>query len=100
MKSDWEYFVYIMANQRHTVLYVGMTSGLPGRVKEHKEKRFKKSFSAKYNIDKLVHYEIYNNVEEAILRERQLKAGSRQKKIDLINTNNPEWKDLSDDWEL
>lgn len=90
-------FTYITTNKNNTVLYVGVTSNLKVRVYQHKVKHFKNSFSARYNADKLVYYEYYSTIEEAIAREKQLKAGSRQKKLDLINAFNPEWKELFDD---
>ncbi len=89
------YCVYIMTNQRNTVLYTGVTSGLSKRVYDHKTKAVK-GFTSKYNINKLVYYEVFDNPLDAITREKQIKAGSRKKKIDLINKLNPEWKDLSD----
>lgn len=88
-----EYYVYIITNQRNTVLYTGITSNLGKRIKEHKDK-IVKGFTNKYNIDKLVYYEIFDSPKEAILREKQIKAGSRKKKIDLIKAMNPEFKDL------
>jgi len=92
-----QYYVYIMTNQRNTTLYTGMTNNLVGRVYQHKTK-VNKSFTSRYNIDKLVYYEEFNNPYDAIGREKQIKAGSRKKKIDLIEGTNPEWKDLSEDW--
>lgn len=89
-----QYFVYLMTNQRNTVLYTGITSDLFRRISEHKNKTIK-GFTKKYNIDKLVHYEAYDTPREAILREKRIKAGSRQKKIDLIKKDNPDFKDLS-----
>jgi putative endonuclease len=83
-----------MTNQRDTVLYTGITSNLFKRVNEHKNKAVK-GFTKKYNIDKLVYYETYETPQEAILREKQIKAGSRQKKIDLIKKNNLNFRDLS-----
>ncbi len=94
------YFVYILTNSRRTVLYTGVTSNLHTRVKEHKEKRTP-GFTSRYNVDHLVYFEEYNRPIDAIAREKQLKAGSRQKKLDLINAFNPDWSDLSDDvWQL
>jgi len=87
------YFVYILTNQNNTVLYTGVTSDLIGRIWQHKEK-LTKGFTNKYNVDKLVYYEIYEDAYEAISREKQIKAGSRQKKINLINEFNPQWRDL------
>jgi putative endonuclease len=87
-------YVYIMTNQHHTVLYIGVTNNLQRRIKEHKEKINPKSFTARYNIEKLVYYESFQEIGDAIFREKQLKAGSRQKKIDLIVSINKEWTDL------
>jgi putative endonuclease len=82
-----------MTNRRNTVLYVGVTNDLIRRVYEHKEKLVD-GFTKKYNITKLVHYEVFEDIENAILREKQIKAGSRQKKIDLIDQTNRHWRDL------
>ena len=87
-------FIYIITNKNNTTLYVGVTSNLPERILAHKEKRHGGSFSAKYNLNKLVYYEQFQMIGDAIGREKQLKAGSRAKKIALINALNPEWKDL------
>jgi len=88
-----QYYVYIMTNVGNTVLYVGVTNDLIRRVYEHKE-RLVDGFTKKYNIVKLVYYEVFEDIENAILREKQIKAGSRQKKIQLINSLNREWRDL------
>lgn len=96
MKYKKQGFVYILSNQRNTVLYVGVTSNLCKRMYEHKEKKVD-GFTKRYNIDKLVYYEVYEDIETAIQREKQMKAGSRKKKIELIESKNPEWKDLSKD---
>ena len=90
---DKQYFVYILANKRNTVLYTGVTNNLKRRVYEHREKLVS-GFTKKYNVYKLVFYEITNSIEAAIQREKQIKGGSRQKKIDLINGMNPGWRDL------
>ena len=90
-----EYYVYIMTNKSNKVLYTGITNDLKRRVYEHKEK-FVSGFTGKYNVTKLVYYEILEDPENAILREKQIKAGSRQKKIDLIKGFNKEWNDLYD----
>jgi putative endonuclease len=82
-----------MTNKINTVLYTGVTSDLKKRIWEHKE-RIVKGFTEKYNIDKLVYFEIFNDPENAILREKQIKVGSRNKKIKLIKEINPERKDL------
>ena len=87
------YCVYIITNNRNTVLYTGVTGELIGRIFHHKNKSVS-SFSSKYNINKLVYYEIYEDVNQAIAREKQIKGGSRKKKIELVNKKNPDWKDL------
>lgn len=88
-----QYYVYIMTNKINTVLYTGITGDLIKRVYEHKQKMVE-GFTKKYNINKLVYYEICNDPENAIAREKQIKAGSRKKKIGLIEGKNPEWNDL------
>ncbi|MHC5740373.1 MAG: GIY-YIG nuclease family protein [Nostoc sp.] len=90
-----QYYLYIMTNKYNTVLYTGVTNDLQRRVYEHKEKIIE-GFTKKYNITKLVYYEIFEDAYTAISREKQIKAGSRQKKIDLVNSINQEWKDLYD----
>ena len=91
-----QYYVYILANQYHTALYTGVTNDLLSRVFQHKSGQGS-TFTSKYKANKLVYYEISDDVEAAILREKQIKAGSRQKKVDLVNSLNPEWKDLFDE---
>lgn len=86
--------VYIMTNRPNGVLYVGVTSDLKGRVAKHKSKYYPKSFTAQYNLDKLVYFEQIDGMMKAIEREKQIKAGSRGKKLKLIEGMNPEWKDL------
>ncbi|HZX59862.1 MAG TPA: GIY-YIG nuclease family protein [Mucilaginibacter sp.] len=88
--------VYIMTNKMHTVLYTGVTSDIIGRVWKHKNKAYPKSFTAKYNCDKLVYYYFYPRIEEAIATEKAIQAGNRKNKIRLINSINPEWVDLYD----
>ncbi len=88
------YFVYILTNGRHTVLYTGVTNNLIRRTQEHKTSFNKGSFTSRYNVNKLVYYEVFQDVRAAIAREKQIKAGSRQKKIDLIKGMNPNWADL------
>ena len=85
-----------MTNKHNYVLYTGVTNNLERRVYQHKEKNVK-GFTEKYNVDKLVYYEEFQDIHEAIGREKQIKAGSRQKKIDLVNSMNKEWKDLFED---
>ena len=92
-----EYYVYILSNKSNAVLYIGVTSDLRNRMSEHKQKIYK-GFSAKYNCDKLVYYEAFQWIQDAIAREKQLKAGSRQNKLDLIIADNSSWNDLSDEW--
>jgi putative endonuclease len=99
MYEERQYYIYIMTNKNDTVLYTGMTNDLARRVWEHKEKQVK-GFTSRYNITKLVYYEIFATAYDAIAREKQIKAGSRQKKLDLINKLNPEWKDLYSDGEI
>ncbi|WP_424964144.1 GIY-YIG nuclease family protein [Ekhidna sp.] len=89
--------VYILTNRSNTTLYVGATSDLYPRIVEHREKKYPGSFTARYNISKLVYYEALPTITEAIDREKQLKGGSRKKKEDLINSVNPKWRDLFDD---
>jgi putative endonuclease len=88
-----QYFVYILTIRHHTVLYAGVTSDLQKRVYQHRMKLVP-GFTSRYNVDKLVFYEVADNPEAAITREKQIKAGSRQKKIDLVNATNPQWQDL------
>ena len=91
-----EYYVYIMTNKSKT-LYVGVTSNLIRRVQEHKEKLIE-GFTSKYNIRILVYYESTSSVHAALAREKELKGWLRVKKIALIESLNPEWKDLSEEW--
>jgi putative endonuclease len=91
-----QYYVYIMTNKHNTVLYTGITNDLRRRVYEHKNKLVD-GFTKKYNITTLVYYEVFYDPENAILREKQIKAGSLQKKIDLINSMNSCWQDLYDE---
>ena len=91
--------VYIMTNKNKSTLYIGVTSDLRIRVIQHKTKAFPNSFTARYNLDHLLYFEVFPSVEEAIAREKQIKAGSRKKKEELINSFNPNWKDLFDELE-
>jgi len=88
--------VYILTNHTCTVLYIGVTSELYFRIAEHKDKKHPNSFTAKYNCNKLVYYEQFDSIEEAISKEKQLKNWRREWKINLINENNPDWEDLFD----
>ncbi|MBQ8375412.1 MAG: GIY-YIG nuclease family protein [Clostridia bacterium] len=93
------YYVYILTNKSNSVLYTGVTNDLLRRLEEHRAKLSAESFTAKYNINKLVYYETTESVDGAILREKQIKAGSRAKKRALIESENPEWEDLSKEFE-
>ena len=90
-----QYYIYIITNEYNTVLYTGVTNDLIRRIYEHKEKLIA-GFTKKYNVNKLVYYEIFTDINNAIAREKQIKAGSRQKKIDLVNSINSQWCDLYD----
>jgi putative endonuclease len=90
------FFVYIMTNPRKTVLYTGVTNNLPRRVYEHKEKLVP-GFASRYNVTDLVYYEVAETAEAGIAREKQLKAGSRRRKIECIKSMNPTCRDLSAD---
>jgi putative endonuclease len=91
-----EYSIYIMTNTHHTVLYTGVTNDLKRRVYEHKN-NMGSSFMKKYNLQNLVYYEVGDNIHSALAREKQIKGGSRRMKIELIESMNPEWKDLWDE---
>jgi len=88
------YYVYILTNEHHTVLYTGVTNDLERRCYEHKHKLIK-GFTQKYNVDKLVYFEQFDYIDLAIAREKQVKGYSRVKKIALINQMNKEWRELS-----
>ncbi|MGI8952171.1 MAG: GIY-YIG nuclease family protein [Chitinophagaceae bacterium] len=87
---------YILTNKINTVLYIGVTSDLHSRVSEHKEKKYETSFTAKYNCNKLIYYECFSRIEEAIAREKQMKKWKREWKEKLISGFNPHWIDLFD----
>jgi putative endonuclease len=90
---DKQYYVYIMTNRTNQVLYIGVTNDLKRRVYEHKNK-LNKGFTEKYHVDKLVYYEVGEDIEGAILREKEIKGGSRKKKIEMVNSFNKAWRDL------
>ena len=99
MKKYYEqhkYYVYIMASGKNGTLYTGVTNDIARRSFEHKIHMNPESFSARYNVSKLVYIEVFENPEYAIMREKQIKSWVRKKKIDLIKSFNPEWKDLFD----
>ena len=91
-----KYYVYILTNKHHTVLYTGVTNDLLRRVYEHKNHLIKDSFTAKYKVTKLVYFEDTSDVRAALERERQIKSWSRDRKTDLIFQMNPHWVDLYD----
>ena len=88
-----QYYVYIMTNKHHTVLYTGVTNDVKRRAYEHRTKQ-KGGFTSRYNCTQLVYYQVAEDINAAIEREKQIKGGSRQKKLDLIGEMNPEWRDL------
>jgi len=88
-------YVYILTNKNNTVLYTGVTNDLKRRLEEHIQKINPNSFTSRYNLYKLVYYESFFLIGDAITREKQIKAGSRSKKVALINSVNPTWNDLS-----
>ena len=92
-----QYYVYIMTNKKHGTLYTGFSGDLEQRVYQHKQKVVP-GFTKKYNLDKLVYYDSTGDVYAAMEREKQIKAWRREKKIALIESMNPEWKDLSEGW--
>ena len=94
--KERQYYVYIMTNKRSNVLYTGVTNDLVKRVHEHKEKLVD-GFTKKYNITKLVYYKDTMNAGEAIVKEKKIKAGSRARKIELVESMNKEWRDLYDE---
>lgn len=96
--QERRYYVYLMASFRRT-LYVGVTNDLERRIRQHKAKVHPDSFTARYNVNRLVYYETFADVREAIAREKQIKGWRRSKKVELIESMNLEWRDISLDWE-
>ena len=90
---DKEYYIYLLTNQNNNVLYTGITNNLIRRVYEHKNK-LQEGFTKKYNVNRLVYYEVYSDIADAITREKQIKGWSRKKKNTMVNQSNPDWKDL------
>ena len=88
------YYVYLLTNPTRTVLYVGVTRDLLRRAEEHRRHVYPNSFTAKYGVTDLVYFETFNDIREAIGREKQLKSWNRRRKNELVNTRNPGWKDL------
>jgi putative endonuclease len=97
IKFMYQYYIYIMSNKSKT-LYTGVTNNIQRRVFEHKNKKAK-GFTAKYNITKLMYFEITTDIKSAISREKEIKGWTRRKKIELIESINPNWNDLSENWE-
>jgi len=95
METSKQGYVYILFNKKNGALYTGVTSNLVKRIYEHKNK-LTQGFTAQYGVDKLGYYEIHNSIISAIEREKQIKAGSRMKKLMLIESMNPKWQDLYD----
>ena len=94
-------YVYIITNKHHSTLYTGVTSDLRGRLWQHKTKYYPHSFSARYNLDKLIYFATYSTIEDAIEMEKVIKGKSRAKKEKIISEQNPQWKDLGvevEDW--
>ncbi|RJO61992.1 MAG: GIY-YIG nuclease family protein [Dehalococcoidia bacterium] len=93
--DEHQYYVYIVSNTSRRLLYTGFTSDLAGRIYQHKNK-LADGFTSKYNVNALVYYEVCESRESAIAREKQIKGFLRQKKVDLVSGQNPEWLDLYD----
>ena len=98
MQNQKHYTVYITTNFRQNVLYVGSSSDLTGRIDKHRKKFYPKSFSARYNVDRLVYYCEFPTAQEMVDFEQKLKAGSRRKKEALVDEMNPQWLDLAARW--
>ncbi|SFA99065.1 putative endonuclease [Flavobacterium swingsii] len=96
-KTTHQYYIYILASQKNGTLYIGVTNDLERRILEHKQK-INEGFTSKYDINMLVYFESFQYINDAILREKRLKKWNRQWKINLIEEENKDWKDLSEDW--
>ena len=96
-KTEHQYYIYILASQKNGTLYIGVTNDLERRVFEHKQK-INEGFTSKYDVTRLVYFESFQYINDAILREKRLKKWNRQWKINLIEEENIEWNDLSEDW--
>ena len=100
MKEERNYYVYILASKRNGTLYIGVTNNLLNRSFQHKTKENKNSFTAKYNVNRLVYCEVFSEISTAIAREKQLKNWRREWKIKLIEEENPTWRDLFNDFQF
>ncbi len=98
MQQFRQYFIYILASKKNGTLYIGVTNNLERRIEEHKNKLNPNSFTARYDLNLLVYYETFQYINDAIVREKQLKKWNRQWKINLIEEENKDWKDLSKKW--
>ncbi|MFN3752990.1 GIY-YIG nuclease family protein [Flavobacterium sp.] len=98
MQQFRQYFLYILASKKNGTLYIGVTNNIERRIEEHKNKLNPNCFTAKYNVNLLVYYETFQYINDAIDREKQLKKWNRQWKINLIEEENKDWKDLSENW--
>ncbi len=98
MKREHHYYVYILASKRNGTLYIGVTNNLLNRNWQHKQKESENSFTARYNVNKLVYYEVCSDIRAAIAREKQLKNWKREWKIKLIEEENKVWRDLYNDF--
>jgi putative endonuclease len=96
-KTGHQYYIYILASQKNGTLYIGVTNDIERRVLEHKQK-INEGFTSKYDVNRLVYFESFQYINDAILREKRLKKWNRQWKINLIEEENFEWNDLSEDW--
>lgn len=96
-KTTHQYYIYILASQKNGTLYIGVTNDLERRILEHKQK-INEGFTSKYDVIRLVYFESFQYINDAILREKRLKKWNRQWKINLIEEENKEWNDLSEDW--
>ena len=96
-KTNYQYYLYIITNKKGGVLYIGVSNDLERRIFEHKNKLVE-GFSSKYNLDKLVYFEVYQYVSDAIKREKNMKKWKREWKVKLIIDENSDWNDLAEDW--
>lgn len=98
MQQFRHYFIYILASSKNGTLYIGVTNSIERRIEEHKNNQDQNCFTAKYNVNLLVYFETFQYIDDAIKREKQLKKWKRQWKINLIEEENKDWKDLSENW--